>query len=134
MRFCLEIYFSLNFCLKHNFECKNIKTKKKLLIHLFFSSGHFVLYFFSPIGGHLIRRPLATTRARSGDLFIMGASDIQVTAAPYEGTDSFTSIPYQGFEPGNLGVAVGSPIHYTSWSAPDMNMESEIAMSTFRKK
>ena len=74
---------------------------------------------FFPIGGHSIRRPLATTRARSGDLFfiIMGASDRQVTVAPYEGTDSFISMPYLGFEPGTLGVAVGSPIHYTSWSA-----------------
>ena len=73
--------------------------------------------FFSPIGGHSIQRPLTTTKARSGDLFIMGAPDRQVTFTPYEGTDSFTSMPYPGFEPGTLGVAVGSPIHYTSWSA-----------------
>ena len=36
---------------------------------------------------------------------------------PYEGTDSFTSMPYPGLEPGTLGVAVGSPIHNTIWSA-----------------
>ena len=76
----------------------------------------YTILFFSPICGHSIRRPLATTKARSGDLFIMGAPDRQATVAPYEGTDSFTSMPYPGFEPGTLGVAVGCPIHYTSWS------------------
>ena len=60
---------------------------------------------------------LATKRARIGDLFITRARDRQVTVAPYEETDSFTFMPYPGFEPGILGVAVGSPIHYTSWSA-----------------
>ena len=50
------------------------------------------IFFFIPIGGHLIRRPLATTRARSGDLFIIRAPDRQVTVSPYEGTDSFTSM------------------------------------------
>ena len=77
---------------------------------------HTNFFFLFPIGRHSIRRPLATTKA-SGDLFIMGAPDRQVTVTPYEGTDSFTSMPYLGFEPGTLGVAVGSPIHYTSWSA-----------------
>ena len=69
------------------------------------------------MGGHSIQRPLATTTARSGAFFIMGAPDKHVNVTPYEGTDSFTSMPYPGFEPGTLGVAVGSPIHYTSWSA-----------------
>ena len=49
--------------------------------------------------------------------FVYGAPDRQVTVDPFEGTDSFTSMPYPGFEPGTLGVAVGSPTHYTSWSA-----------------
>ena len=35
---------------------------------------------------------------------------------PYEGTDSFTSMPCPGFKPGTFGVAV-SLIHDTSWSS-----------------
>ena len=40
-----------------------------------------------------------------------------VTVTPYERTGSFTSMPYPGIEPSTFGVAVGSPMHYTSWSA-----------------
>ena len=31
-------------------------------------------------------------------------------------TDSLTSMPYPGFEPGTFGVAAGTPSHYTAWS------------------
>ena len=83
-----------------------------------FSKIHYrIKWIFFPIGGHSIRKTLATTKARSGDLFITGAPDRQVTVTPYEGTDGFTSMPYPGFESGTLGVAVCSPIYYTSWSA-----------------
>ena len=32
-------------------------------------------------------------------------------------TDSLTSMPYLGFEPGTFGAADGSSSHYTAWSA-----------------
>ena len=63
------------------------------------------MYFFF-YGGH------STTKAGSGDHFIM-----EVTVTLYEGMASFTSMPYPGFEPSTFAVAVGCPIHYTSWSA-----------------
>ena len=77
---------------------------------------YIVTFFFSNWRA-LDSKTSATTKARSGDLFIMGAPDRQITVTPYEGTDSFTPMPYPGFEPETLGVAVGSSIHYTSWSA-----------------
>ena len=52
-----------------------------------------VMISFIPSDLSYIKYLLATTEANSGDLFIMWAPDRQVTGTPYEGTDSFTSMP-----------------------------------------
>ena len=68
-------------------------------------------------GRYLSQRPLPTSKAGSDDYFIMEALNRQSPLPPYEGTDSFTPMPYSGFELCTFGVAVSSPIQYTNWSA-----------------
>ena len=54
---------------------------------------------------------------KSGDHFIKGVFDGQVTIIPYEEMGNFTYMPSPRFEFGTFSVAAGSPNHYTAWSA-----------------
>ena len=59
---------------------------------------------------------LAIIKAESGDYFIILAPN-RWSQLPLWSMDNFTSMLYPEFEPGTLGVAVGSPSYYAAWSA-----------------
>ena len=69
------------------------------------------------MAGIQLLRLMTSTKAGSGDHFIMGLSDRRVTVTPYEGTDTLTFMPYPGFKPRTFTVAAGSPNYNTAWSA-----------------
>ena len=77
---------------------------------------YIVTFFFSNWRA-LDSKTSATTKARSGDLFIMGAPDRQITVTPYKGMDSLASMPYllPGIWTGTFDAAAGSPKHNIAW-------------------
>ena len=46
---------------------------------------YFILFYFFPNGGHLSHEPWPTAKARSGDHFIMGVPDRQITVISMKG-------------------------------------------------
>ena len=58
-----------------------------------------------------------TERRQSRSRIESGTSRLHFLEQVGLSTDSLTSMPYLGFEPGTLGVLTSSPNHYTAWSA-----------------